>query len=80
MTSGDWIGPSLLVVATGGRRSGRDRRVAVGRPVSNERKADARWRADEHLKTIHALIVEWFQAYRQDRGRAFGILMAAART
>ena len=39
------------------------------------READARWRADEHLKTIQALIVEWSQAYRRDRGRAFEVLM-----
>jgi hypothetical protein len=49
-------------------------RSVVG--ISRERKADARWRADEHLKHIHALITEWSQAYFQDRGRAFVILMA----
>jgi hypothetical protein len=43
--------------------------------VSKERETDARWRADKHLKTIQALIVEWSQAYFQDRGRALEVLM-----
>jgi hypothetical protein len=80
MTLGDWIGLSLQVVATGVAAAAAIAawRSVVG--VSNERKADARWRADEHLKTIHALIIEWSQAYRQDRGRAFVVLMALAAT
>jgi hypothetical protein len=42
-------------------------------------RPDARWRADEHLKTIHALIIEWSQAIRRDRGSAFVLLMALRR-
>jgi len=33
--------------------------------------SEARWRADEHLKHIHALITEWSLVYFKDRGRAF---------
>ena len=63
----------------GRRCCGRDRGVEVGRGISNERKADARWRADEHLKTIHALIIEWSQVYFHDRPRSFPTLMALRR-
>ena len=54
LTAGDWIGLSLQVVATVAAAAAA---VAAWRSVvgvSKERKADARWRADEHLKTIHA--------------------------
>lgn len=76
MTAGDWIGVVLQVVATVAAAVAAIAawRSVVG--VSKERKADARWRADEHLKHIHALITEWSQAYFQDRGRAFVVLMA----
>jgi hypothetical protein len=73
---GDWIGLSLQVVATVAAAAAAFAawRSVVG--VSKERKADARWRADEHLKHIHALITEWSQAYFQDRHRALIVLMA----
>jgi hypothetical protein len=68
MTAGDWVGLSLQVVATVAAAVAAIAawRSIVG--VSNERKAEARWRADEHLKTIHALIIEWFQAFSPGPG------------
>jgi hypothetical protein len=75
-TGAEWAALGLQVVATGAAAAAAIAawRSVVG--VSKERKADARWRADEHLKHIHALITEWSQAYFKDRGRAFVILMA----
>jgi hypothetical protein len=76
MTTGEWIGLVLQVVATGAAAAAAIAawRSVVG--VSEERKADARWRAGEHLKHIHALITEWSLAYFQDRGHALVVLMA----
>jgi len=76
MTTGDWIGLVLQVIATVAAAAAAIAawRSVVG--VSKQRKADARLRADEHLKHIHALITEWSQAYFQDRARAFVIFMA----
>jgi hypothetical protein len=79
MTAGDWTGLVLQVVATGAAAVAA---VAAWRSVvavSNERKADARWRADEHLKTIHALIIRWSQAFFYDRRSAFEVQMALRR-
>jgi uncharacterized membrane protein YcjF (UPF0283 family) len=79
MTAGDWIGISLQVVATVAAAAAAIAawRSVVG--VSKEREADARLRADEHLKHIHALITEWSLAFHPDRARAFGVLMALRR-
>jgi hypothetical protein len=77
MTGAEWAALGLQVVATGAAAAIAAWRSVVG--VSKERKADARWRADEHLKTIHALIIEWSQAFRPDRGRAFVVLMSLRR-
>jgi hypothetical protein len=79
MTVGDWIGLSLQVVATVAAALAAIAawRSVVG--VSKEREADKRWRADEHLKTIHALIIRWSQAFFHDRGSAFEIQMALRR-
>jgi hypothetical protein len=75
MTTGEWIGLVLQVVATGAAAAAAifAWRSVVG--VSKERKAEARWRAGEHLKRIHALITEWSQSAVRDRGHAFGVLM-----
>ena len=53
MTVRDWTGLSLQVVATVAAALAAIAawRSVVG--VSREREADKRWRADEHLKTIH---------------------------
>jgi hypothetical protein len=79
MTAGEWTGLVLQVVATVAAAAAAvfAWRSVVG--VSKERKAEARLRADEHLKHIHALITEWSLAFRPDRGRAFGVLMALRR-
>jgi ribosomal protein L17 len=76
MTTGEWIGLVLQVVATGAAAAAA---IAAWRSVvavSKERKADARWRAAEHLKHIHALITEWSQNAVHDRRHAFAVLMA----
>jgi hypothetical protein len=76
MTAGEWIGLGLQVVATGAAAAAAIAawRSVVG--VSKERKADARWRANEHLKAEHALIIEWAQDSFHDRRRAVAALMA----
>jgi hypothetical protein len=82
MTEAEWAALGLQVVATGAAAAAS---IAAWRSVvgiSREREAEAlrreadeRWRANEHLKTIQALIVEWSQAYSRDRGSAFEVLM-----
>jgi hypothetical protein len=76
MTTGEWIGLVLQVVATGAAAAAAIAawRSVVG--VSKERKAEARSRANEHLKHIHALITEWSQSAVHDRRHAFVVLMA----
>lgn len=86
MTAGEWTGLGLQVVAAGAAAAAA---IAAWRSVvgisrereveARRRESDARWRANEHLKTIQALIVEWSQAYRRDRGRAFEVLMELRR-
>ena len=77
MTGVEWAALGLQVVATGAAAA-----IAAWRSVvdiSREREAEARRRADEHLKTIHALVVAWSQGYRRDRGHAFEIQMQLRR-
>lgn len=79
MTGAEWTALGLQVVATGAAAAAAFAawRSVVG--VSKERETDARWRADEHLKTIHALITEWSLTFRRDHGHAVSVLMALRR-
>lgn len=76
MTTGEWIGLVLQVLATGAAAAAAIAAWQSVVGVSKERKAEARWRANEHLKHIHALITEWSQNAVHNRRHAFGLLMA----
>jgi hypothetical protein len=76
MTAGEWTGLLLQVVATLAAAAAAIAAWQSVVGVAKERKADARWRANEHLKHIHALITEWSQNAVHNRRHAFGLLMA----